>query len=109
VVRFALRGLGVLAVAFGVAVVAPVQRVERSRDPGSGIAPAGERDSAPAIRTGADLGRRLAHSLPLALPPAASALQAPDLTAVIRFARCADPIVRARTRARGARAPPPSA
>jgi len=107
-VRFAVRGCAILAVVLGMAVVAPVQRVERSREPGSGITPAGERDDAPAIRTGADLGRRLAQPLPVALPPAVAALRAAHLSGVIRSGFRGDPIVRVRAGARGARAPPPS-
>ncbi len=108
-VRPALRRAAVLAVAIGMAIVAPVQRFERSTDERAGIASAGERGQAPAIRTGADLGRRLAHPAPLAPPPAVAAVGAPPLAGIVRSARGALRIGRARAGARRARAPPPSA
>jgi hypothetical protein len=108
-VRLALRGCAVLAIAFGTAFVAPVQRIEHSPDARSGITPAGERGDAPAIRSGVDLGRRLAHPAPLALPPATAGLHGPSLVESVRSARRADWMLRVRAGACRARAPPPSA
>jgi hypothetical protein len=109
VVRFALRGCAVLAIALGMAVVAPVQRIEQSRDARSGITPAGERGDAPAIRSGLDRGRRLAHPVPVALLPATAVLRGPSLVGPVRPARRADWILCVRAGACRARAPPPSA
>jgi hypothetical protein len=105
-VRFALRGCAVLALVLGIAVVAPVERVDTGD---AGITPAGERGETPAIRTGADLGRRLAHHAPVALPAPAATLRGPHLAAVVRLPRPALPCGRLRAGAWRARAPPPPA
>jgi len=106
-VRFALRGCAVLALVLGIAVVAPVERVDPTGD--AGITPAGERGETPAIRTGSDLGRRLAHHAPVALPPLAATLRGPDLAEVVRPPRPAPPRSQPRAGTRRARAPPPPA
>jgi len=105
-VRLALRGCAVLALMVGSAAIAPLDRVDPTSDARAGITPAGERGETPAIRTGSDLGRRLAHHPPVALPPPAATLRGPDLAEVIRPPRPAPRSSRPRAGARRARAPP---
>lgn len=101
-----MRGLAVLLAALGLAISAPVQRIDRSSDARAGITPPGDRGDAPAIRTSSDLGRNIAQPVPLALPPAVVQLRAPDIAGIVRSRGEAGGAGRRRPGAHRARAPP---
>jgi len=108
-VRLVTRGLAVLAVVVGLAVVPrPFERSDGSGESQAAVARAGERGDAPVLRSGPRLERRVVHLLLHAAPPPSAQLRSPALAVVDRLQDGAGRGGRPAERSNGARAPPPA-